>query len=106
MTALAALLGLSASPIFCAQAVPASSDAPKAANAAAPAPHLTPEQARQARLIADTAKLYQLAQELKAEVDKSSKDTLSIAVLKKAAEVEQLARDLKERMKAEGSKPK
>ncbi len=60
---------------------------------------LTPEEARRAQLVADTNKLYQMAQELQAEVAKSSKDTLSIAVIKKAEEVEKLAKSLKERMK-------
>jgi hypothetical protein len=40
-----------------------------------------------------------LSQELKAEVAKSNKDTLSLAVVKKAAEVEKLAKSLKERMR-------
>ena len=62
---------------------------------------LTPEEARQAQIVADTNKLYQLAQELQAEVAKSSKNTLSLAVVKKAAEVEKLAKSLKERMKPE-----
>jgi len=62
---------------------------------------MSPEAARQAQLVADTNRLYQLAQELQAEVAKSSKNTLSLSVVKKAAEVEKLARSLKERMKTE-----
>jgi hypothetical protein len=62
---------------------------------------MTPEEARQAQLVADTNRLYQLAQELQAEVAKSTKNTLSLAVVKKAAEVEKLAKSLKERMKNE-----
>jgi hypothetical protein len=61
----------------------------------------SPADARQEQLRADTEKLYQLTQELKAEVAKSNKDTLSISVIKKAEEVEKLARSLKERMKTE-----
>lgn len=60
--------------------------------------------ARQVRLEADTARLYELAQELKAEVDKSSKDMMSVAVIKKAAEVERLAHDLRELIKVEAPK--
>ena len=60
---------------------------------------MTPAEARQAQIIADTNKLLQLSQELKAEVAKSTKDTLSLAVVKKADEVEKLAKSLKERMK-------
>ncbi|QNI30923.1 hypothetical protein H7849_17635 [Alloacidobacterium dinghuense] len=59
----------------------------------------SPEDARQAQFAADSQKLYQLAQELKAEVDKSNKNTLSIAVTKKAEAIEKLAKSLKERMR-------
>ena len=62
---------------------------------------MSPQEARQAQIVADTDKLYQLAQELQAEVTKSGKNTLSLAVVKKAAEVEKLAKSLKERMKSE-----
>jgi hypothetical protein len=51
---------------------------------------------RQAQLMADTQKLLKLSQELKAEVAKTNKDTLSIAVIKKAEEVEKLAKSIKE----------
>jgi hypothetical protein len=61
---------------------------------------MTPAEARQAQLVADTQRLYQLTQELKEEVAKSNKDTLSVSVIKKADEVERLAKSLKERMKA------
>jgi cytoskeletal protein RodZ len=66
---------------------------------AEPAKPMTPEQARQAQLMADTQRLYQLTQELKAEVAKSNKDTLSLSVIKKADEVEKLARSVKDRMR-------
>jgi len=72
---------------------------------AAPAPSatdkLSPKDVRQAQIAADTEKLYQMAQELKAEVAKSNKDILSIAVVKKADEIEKLAKSLKERMRSE-----
>ena len=72
---------------------------------AAPAPattdKLSPKDARQAQIAADTEKLYQMAQELKAEVAKSNKDILSIAVVKKADEIEKLAKSLKERMRSD-----
>lgn len=71
-------------------------DAKPAANQA-----MTPEEARQAQFVADSQKLYQLAQELKAEVAKSDKNTLSIAVTKKAEEIEKLAKSMKERMRKE-----
>jgi hypothetical protein len=54
---------------------------------------------RQKRLVADTDKLLVLATDLKAQVDKSTKDTLSLDVIKKADEIEKLAHSVKERMK-------
>jgi nitric oxide reductase activation protein len=54
---------------------------------------------RQKKLVDDTNKLLGLANELKAEVDKSSKDTLSLDVVRKADEIEKLAHSVKERMK-------
>ena len=54
---------------------------------------------RQKRLVADTDKLLALATDLKAQVDKSTKDTLSVDVIKKADEIEKLAHSVKERMK-------
>ena len=54
---------------------------------------------RQKRLVADTDKLLALATDLKAQVDKSTKDTLSVDVIKKADEIEKLAHAVKERMK-------
>ena len=57
------------------------------------------DQMRQAeqrrRVLADTAKLVELSNELKAAVDASSKDQLSLEVLRKAAEIEKTAHDLK-----------
>jgi hypothetical protein len=54
---------------------------------------------RQKQLAADTDKLLALATDLKAQVDKSTKDTLSVDVIKKADEIEKLAHSVKERMK-------
>jgi hypothetical protein len=54
---------------------------------------------RQKRLVADTEKLLALATDLKAQVDKTNKDTLSVDVIKKADEIEKLAHSVKERMK-------
>jgi hypothetical protein len=55
---------------------------------------------RQKRLVADTDKLLELATDLKAQVDKTNKDVLSVDVIKKADEIEKLAHSVKERMKA------
>jgi hypothetical protein len=57
--------------------------------------------ARKAQILEDTNRLYRMAEELKAEVAKSNKDILSVAVVKKADEIEKLARSLKERMRNE-----
>jgi hypothetical protein len=54
---------------------------------------------RQKRLVADAEKLLSLATDLKQQVDKSTKDTLSVDVIKKADEIEKLAHSVKERMK-------
>ena len=54
---------------------------------------------RQKRLVTDTNKLLSLATELKEQVDKTDKYTLSMDVIKKADEIEKLARSVKDRMK-------
>ena len=54
---------------------------------------------RQRRLIADTDKLLVLATELKLDVEKTDKNILSVDVVKKADEIERLAKSVKDRMK-------
>ena len=54
---------------------------------------------RQAQLKRDTDRLLKLATELKASVDKTNQDTLSVEVVKKAEEIEKLAHSVKEKMK-------
>lgn len=54
---------------------------------------------RRKRMVADTDRLLLLATELKAEVDKTTKDEMSVTVIRKAADIERLAHDVKERMK-------
>ncbi len=54
---------------------------------------------RQKDIVNDTAKLLSLAQELKVEVEKSSKNQMSVSVIKKAEEIEKLAKSVKEKMK-------
>ncbi len=54
---------------------------------------------RQAQLKNDTDKLLKLSQELKDYVDKSNENMLSVSVLKKAEEIEKLARSVKDKMK-------
>lgn len=54
---------------------------------------------RQEQLVKDTNKLLALATELKSQVDKTNKDTLSVDVVKKADEIEKLAKNVKEKMR-------
>lgn len=54
---------------------------------------------RQQDIRNDTEKLYQLATELKAAVDKSNENLLSLDVIRKAEDVEKLAKKVKEKMK-------
>jgi type VI protein secretion system component VasF len=55
---------------------------------------------RQQEIVDDTTKLLDLAKQLKAEVDKSNKNQLSLGVVKKAEEIEKLAKNVKEKMKS------
>ena len=54
---------------------------------------------RKRQIADDSAKLLKLAGDLKSEVDKTSKDTLSVGVIRKAEEIEKLAHNVKEKMK-------
>jgi hypothetical protein len=54
---------------------------------------------RVAALKSDTDKLLKLSVELKAYVDKSDENVLSLDVIKKADEIERLAKSVKEKMK-------
>lgn len=54
---------------------------------------------RKKQLTDDSARLLALASELKTEVDKTNKDTLSLTVIRKASEIEKLAHDVREKMR-------
>jgi hypothetical protein len=54
---------------------------------------------RQAQLRADTAKLVTLTAELKQQVDKTDINVLSIAVIKKAQEIQKLAKSVQDKMR-------
>jgi len=56
---------------------------------------------RQRDIKNDTDKLLQLATELKQYVDKTDKNTLSLDVVKKADEIEKLAKAVKDKMKGQ-----
>jgi hypothetical protein len=54
---------------------------------------------RQKKLVADTQRLYDLASQLKDDVAKTDKYTLSLDVVKRTAEIEKLAKSIRDRMK-------
>lgn len=54
---------------------------------------------RQKKIVADTAQLLNLAKELNNAVSHSTKDTLSLDVVKKADEIEKLAKTIKQKMR-------
>ncbi len=54
---------------------------------------------RHKRMVDDADKLLELVTELKSDVDKSTKYETSAAAIKKAADIEKLAHDLRERMR-------
>ena len=74
-------------------------EAPKPESATAappvPAPPAKPLDPNQKAVADASASLLELANSLKKEVDKTSADTLSVAVVRKASEIEQLARKLR-----------
>ena len=57
------------------------------------------ESDRKKQIANESAQLLDMALALKAEVDKTTKDTLSLNVIKKADEIEKLAKQVKEKMK-------
>jgi hypothetical protein len=54
---------------------------------------------RQKRLVEDTARLLALAADLKQQMGNANKDAMSADMVKKAEEIERLARSVKDRMK-------
>lgn len=63
-------------------------------------PNVDAEEAQRKKQIADdSARLLALATDLKVEVDKTTKDTLSLAVIRKADEIEKLAHQVKDKTK-------
>jgi hypothetical protein len=54
---------------------------------------------RQKEIVDETNQLLDLAQKLKDAVDKTSKDQLSLDVVRKAEEIEKLAKDVKTKMR-------
>ena len=54
---------------------------------------------RKKQITSDSSQLLTMAIALKAEVDKTSKDTLSLDVIRKADQIEKLARSVKEKIR-------
>ena len=54
---------------------------------------------RRKQIADDSARLLKLATDLKAEVDKTTKDTLSLSVIRKAEEIEKLAHSVRDKMR-------
>ncbi len=54
---------------------------------------------RQRRLVEDTDRLLSLAADLKQQMDNTGKDAMSADMVRKAEEIEKLAKSVKERMK-------
>lgn len=109
---LALLASIVCAPVF-SQSTPANAtptehkaDTGQAATAPQMSAPASPDEIRQAQIEADTRKLYRLAAELRAEVAKTYKESLSLTVLKKAAEIEDLSRELKARMDEEAASAK
>jgi hypothetical protein len=87
-------------------ALPQPTSSGASAHSAAPgqAQNLEAGNAQRKKQIADeSARLLALATDLKTEVDKTNKDTLSLAVIRKAGEIERLAHSVKERTKLASS---
>ncbi|MGA7521962.1 MAG: hypothetical protein WBW84_05740 [Acidobacteriaceae bacterium] len=96
-----------------AQVAPASGQAPAAGQqtpilhriqqaatgtAAAPSVSAAPLPPRQQRLLDEADQLVALAQKLKTDVDKTNQDTLSLNTLRRADDVEKLAKDLQKQV--------
>jgi hypothetical protein len=112
--ALLLLLTLVSVPTPCARALPFQSSAPQLPQTPpeeGPAPdeahrkfeHEQEKRANQERFQKvkdDTEKLVQLSNELKEYVGKANENTLSLDVIKKAEEIERLAKSVKDKMRA------
>lgn len=76
---------------------PAASPVPSSA----PPPPDSPTEAREKQIASESAQLLKLATELKAAVDKTTKDTLSVEVIRKADAIERVARGVKEKIRVD-----
>lgn len=72
------------------------SQADASSSSAKPHDSASPEQIRRRQVASECANLLKMATDLKAEVDKTTKDELSLAVVRKADEIEQFARKVRD----------
>ena len=76
--------------------LPPSQDPQSAATSTAnPAVNTSPQEKHKQEVAAQCANLLKMATDLKTEVDKTTKDELSVAVVRKAGEIEQFARKVR-----------
>lgn len=78
--------------------------ATSSANAKPQDPQSPADKQQRNQISVDSTQLLAMAVDLKAEVDKTNKDTLSINVIRKADAIEKLAKTVKEKIK-QGSGP-
>jgi nitric oxide reductase activation protein len=69
------------------------------AKESSPLPQSPADSQRHKQISAESTRLLAMASELKAEVDKTNKDTLSIDVIRKADAIERLAKTVREKIK-------
>ena len=85
-----------------ASAGPAPAVHPAAARTApVPAASAVPVSPRQAQALADADQLLALAQQLKVEVDKTNRYMLSLKAIRKAEDIEKLAKNLQQQIRRE-----
>ena len=78
---------------------------PAAAAVTEQAPAIHKDDKPQSQLQKDTAALLQLTEDLRAEIEKAGNDTLSVAAIRKADEIQKLSKNLRERLKDQEQVP-
>lgn len=74
-------------------------DAKQAKTEEQPAKVVTGQDERERQIAEDSARLLKLATDLKRETDKTTFDTLSLGIIRKADEIQKLARNVKTKIK-------
>ena len=100
------LSGVSQASLLDAKPVGQNATTPAAATPANAVPALTPvlpTDPKERQIAMESAQLLKLAMELKAEVGKSTKDTLSVVVIRKADAIAHVAHGMKEQMRVDAA---